>query len=455
MKTDYSHAFLVGSFNGDIAPEQLDANIWKKEIISLNGEEKRYERDKGYNGLCTLYYKAHLDAMLEGCGIDRPDFLQSVHHYIHDLTVLKCEDETYNRITLPLNKGKYPNLIPFEYKFTLCRLHLFFFPLSIVLFAIEIDDTGNELDNLTAAHFSLMGFWDADSFGNQKLLKAMRPLTEKLSKSSAGKLAKDGNKLKIFQTIRIDFDRIDDDLLYELATSSPIGCVKKGNRPDLKPSESYFKMIMDNNTISTFDNWKGLALVDSFTMLGKKDSFYENDCNFLYFPLIYMRSLFEKTFCFSRNNAYREDKADLESLPWEIEQMEKYYFYENISYNFQPNLIYKAMAKGLGIKEEREELARQVKESAKKEAEEKKDAESKKFDHILSYAAIFAVFSVVWDLFSLLNVVLGNDREGNPIMACSFFVAAILIIVALQYMINKNMQFTELFKKLFKNNEPN
>lgn len=448
--TKYSHAFLVGNFNGNITPEQLDPNIWKKEIISPNGEVKRYERDKGYNGLCTLYYKAHLDAMLEGCGIDRPDFLQSVHHYIHDLAVQKCESDTYNGITLTLKKGKYPDLIPFEYSFTLCKLHLFFFPLSIVLFAIEIDDKGNELDNLTAAHFSLMGFWDADCFGNPKLLKAMRPLTEKLSKSSSGKLTKDGNKLKIFQTIKIDCDRIDDDLLYELATSSPIGCVKKEYRPDQKPSESYFKMIMDNNTISTFDNWEGLALVDSFTMLGKEESFYEDDCNFLYFPLIYMRSLFEKTFCFSRNNAYREDKADLESLPWEIEQMEKYYFYENISYNFQPNLIYRAMAKGLGIKEEREELSKQVKESAKKEAEEKKEMENKKFDHILSYAAIFAVFSVVWDLFSLLNVVLGNGKDGNPFIASVFLVVGIFFIVALLYMINNNMQLIELIKKLFK-----
>ena len=112
----------------------------------------------------------------------------------------------------------------------------------------------------------------------------------------------------------------------------------------------------------------------------------------------------------ARNNAYREDNADLEHLPWEIEQMEKYYFYENISYNFQPNLIYKAMAKGLGIKEEREELSKQIKESAKKEAEEKKEKESRKFDHILSYAAIFAVFSIIWDFFPYLMLYLAMTR---------------------------------------------
>ena len=168
------------------------------------------------------------------------------------------------------------------------------------------------------------------------------------------------------------------------------GCVKKGNRPDMKPAESYFNKIIKENSVATFDNWKGLALVDSFTMLGKEDSFDKNDCNYLYFPLIYLRCIFEKTFCFSRNNSYREDKVG-KGLMWEIEQMEKYYFYDNISYNFQPNLLYQAMANGLGIKKEREELTKQVKEQ-----------EEHRFDKILAYVAIFAVFSVVWDICSIV-----------------------------------------------------
>lgn len=427
METKYSHAFLVGSFNGELKPEHLeDDKRWTKEVISLDGNSPRYERDKGYNGLCTLYYKAHLDAMLEAEDVKRPDFLFTVHHYIHDL-VESRKDSTYNNeIVLPLKKGKYPNLIPFDYSFRLCRLHLFFFPLDILLFAIEIDDKGTELDNLTAAHYSLMGYWDADSFNNEVLSGLMKPLTEYLNTTNGNRLTKDGNKLKLFQTVKIEASSIEDDLLYELGTSSPIGCVKYGKRPDMKPSESYFNMIIDKNSIATFDNWKGLALMDSFTMLGKLDSFDENDCNYLYFPLIYLRCLVEKTFCFSRNNAYREDKAG-KSLIWEIEQMEKYYFYDNISYNFQPNLLYQAMAKGLGIKEEREELAKQV-----------KDNEEKRSDNILAGIAIFAVISVIWDFCSILKDALSitdNDNSDNPIPAIIFIAIGFVLIALLMYLI--------------------
>jgi len=387
--TIYSHAFLVGTFNDGLKPEQLDRNLWKQEIVSSNGEIKRYKRDSGYNGLCTLYYKAHLDAMLEAKDVNRPTFLNSVHHYIHEIENIKIDNKEDNLITLSLKKGKFPDLTPYEYTFRLCRLHLYFFPLGIVLFAIEIDDTGTELDNLTAAHSSLMGYWGVDSFGNEKLAKLMLPLTKHLDKDKSSRLTKDGNKLKIFQTIKIQTSEIEDELLYEIGTSSPIGCVKDGKRSDMKPAKSYFNKIKDENSVATFDNWKGLALVDSFTILGKEDSFEEDDCKFLYFPLIYLRCIFEKAFCFSRNNAFREDKAG-KRLIWEIEQMEKYYFYDNISYNFQPNILYQAMAKGLGIKEEREVLSKQI-----------KDHEEKRFDKILAYVAIFAVFSVVWDICSI------------------------------------------------------
>lgn len=422
MKTSYSHAFLVGSFNGNVSPEILNNdNRWLREVVSLNGDVKRYDGDKGYNGLCTLYYKAHLDAMLEANDVKRPKFLQSVHHYIHNMENEKGQGR---ETTLPVLKGRHPNKIAFEYNFRLCKLHLYFFPLNFVLFAIEIDDSGTDLDDLTAAHSYLMGCWDSAAFDNPDLSKCMVPLTSYLSQEKPCRLTKDGNKLKVFQTIKIDANIIEDELLYEIGTSSPIGCVKGGQRPDMKPAESYFNKIMNENTVATFDNWKGLALVDSFTILGKVDSFYENDCNYLYFPLIYLRCLFEKTFCFNRNNAYREDRAG-KKLTWEIEQMEKYYFYDNISYNFQPSLLYQRMAKALGIKEEREELTKQV-----------KDSEERRFDHILAGVSIFAVISVIWDFCSLIKDASGvNDSNPNALYAQGSIIAGFIIICLLMYLI--------------------
>ena len=170
-KTKYSHAFLVGSFNGELKQDQLDSKVWKQEIIPPNGNKPRYSKDRGYNGLCSIFYKAHLDAMLETEEEHRPEFLKSVHHYIH---YLNDSGEGYE-VELSVKKGK-DGEISFIYEFKLCKLHLFFFPLDIVLFAIEIDDSGTELDDLTAAHNYLMTCWDTSSFNNGYLAKLMMPL---------------------------------------------------------------------------------------------------------------------------------------------------------------------------------------------------------------------------------------------------------------------------------------
>lgn len=382
-KTFYSHAFLVGTFTDGVKPEQLDRTSWKQEIVSLNGEIKRYENDHGYNGLCSLFYKAHLDSMIEADRYtqNRPKFLDSVHHFYYDIN-----KEKQSIVFKNIKKG-------YDYEVKFVRLHIFTFPLNICLFSIEIDDTGQELNALTMGHFTLMRWawtWDRNIINvKPKLNELLLPLKKLLPNEDLANLIIDGNKFKLFQSIKLDIVKPNDRLLYELGSSSSIGCIDcKDDR--YSPSETYWKGLLNDNVVSTFGNWKGLALVDSFTMLGtSKDSFDEDDCNYLYFPLIYLRCLFEKTFCFSRNNYYREDKGG-KNLIWEIEQMEKYYFYDNISYNFQPNLLYKAMAKGLDIKEEREVLSKQI-----------KDHEEKRFDKILAYVAIFAVFSVVWDICSI------------------------------------------------------
>ena len=426
-KTKYSHAFLVGSFNGELKPEQLDGRSdWQKELISMNGEPKRYERDRGYNGMCTLYYKAHIDAMTEADSTEdnRPPFLRNVHHYVHLF-------KEASAVTLHLKKGLTKT--PFDYVFRPIAARLHFFPFGIVLLSIEFDDTGTELDDLTAAHNSLMGYLDRDCLGSEELKELLKPVIG-LLQTSDSRLYKDGNKFKIFQTIKVEDKDFCDETLYEIASSSPIGCVHGGKRPDMQPSESYFRAIMDSSSVSAFDNWKGLALVDSFTMLGKEKSFDANDCRFLYFPLIYLRCIFEKTFCFSRNNAYRQNLST-ENLAQEISDMERYYFYDNISYNFLPNMLYKAMAKGLGIMEEREEISKQIKEHAKEEKANRQKWTEDKRNLIGFVLAIFAIFSVAWDLCSMVQTARGGSK-----LAMSFIGLAVITmgVLGIYYNIKKH-----------------
>ena len=357
LVTKYSHAFLVGSFDLPILIDNLNSSIWKKEIIKHDGNG-RYENDRGYKGLCSLYYKAHIDAMLESDSEfqkDRPDFLKGVHHFYYEIPQ---QEQTVIFVGIK-------NSLDYEMK--ICKLHIFTFPFNISLFAIEIDDTGQKLDALTMGHF-VLGRWAWEWDKNIEKVKAkleeiLEPLKLLLPNQDLKNLISEGNKLKVFQTLKLDIDEPHDKMLYEIASCSSIGCIDdKTDRNS--PATAYWKSIVENNSVSTFRNWKALALVDTFTMLGTENSFDEDDCNYLYFPLIYVRCLFEKNFCFSRNTLYREDKAD-GNLSDQIGLMEQYYFYDSISHNFQPNLLYQAMAKGLGLKEERNELSKQVKEKAK------------------------------------------------------------------------------------------
>lgn len=418
--TKYSHAFLVSNFNGELI---INPNEWKREIISPDGNG-RYKEDRGYNGLCGLFYKAHVDAMLEADGSvqKRPEFLQDVHHYYNVVN-----EDKQNIVFKAIKNG-------YDYKIKIIRLHIFTFPHRISLFAIEIDDTSNDLNALTMGHFTLTRWawgWDKNFSKDvkEKLNSTLQPLKDLMPLKDLAYLISGGNKLKLFQSIQLNCEEPEDKLLYEIGSSCSIGCIDN-HKDRYSPSTDYWQHIVKENSVSTFKNWKALALMDSFTMLGTVDSFDIDDSNFVYFPLIYLRCLFEKTFCFSRNNAYREDdKERNKTLPEEIELMEKYYFYDNISYNFQPNLLYKAMSKGLEIKEERVELSKQIKERTKQEKDKKKEEEECRRDLITLGLSIFAVFSVAWDLCSIIKDAY-TDKD-NSLSAQIIFPTAIVIIIML------------------------
>ena len=56
--TNYSHAFLVGSFNGELQPNQLSPDNWK--ISKLSQDE--------YRDRISDYYQSLIDSMVEAEG---------------------------------------------------------------------------------------------------------------------------------------------------------------------------------------------------------------------------------------------------------------------------------------------------------------------------------------------------------------------------------------------------
>ena len=454
----YSHAFLVGSFNGIVVPQNLINGGWK--LMKLSEDD--------YNYRLSMYYKSHVDAMAEAEGVVKPAFLNEVHHYQYSYQHITKDSHGYDRIeilggsvSISLKKGD--NTI--VYPLTICNLDLFMFPHDIVLVSIEFDDSNIDLDLLTLAHNKLVN-WETNikDIADENLTAHLSPLAKLLPDEDISKLVKDGNNLKIFQIIQGEDEKPNDERLFEIGTFSPINSVKGNTENSL--SEEYFNRIMAENSVSTYYNWRGLALVDSFTVLGGID-FEKKIWQWinLYYPLVYLRCMVEKVFCFSRNNEYRLEENDnykrktLQELSDEISDMEKFYFYNDFSYNFQPNLIYEAIVKGLDIKAEREELSIQIKERAKEEEarikeqmaidsqrqkedeEQRKTKEENRRSLITIVLSAFAVVSIFCDLNSLIkDAYTGEDNHIPAIILLWASPIAIIIIVALHFVLKKLSQ---------------
>jgi hypothetical protein len=429
----YSHAFLVGSFNGDLKPQDLERNEWKHKVLTHDE----------YTSRLSVYYQSHVDAMVEAEGQLKPDFLKDVHHYCVPYEETITNEDGYEVIT---KKGEQVS-INFEndkkivnFQFSLCNLHLYFFPLGIIIVAIEIDEEeGTDIDNLRLAHRLLIN-WEENinSIADAKLKYYLAPLAHLLPNKDLSTLVKDGNNLKIFQIVQTEDETPSDTLLFEIATFSPIGSV--GKTDFYSHSKEYFQKIINENSVSTYWNWKALSLVDSFTVIAVKKFASWQWVNH-YFPLIYLRCILEKTFCFSRNNEYRLGLSKMtRELSEEIKNMEKYYFYNNFSYNFQPNLVYDSMVKGLGIAKEREELSRQIKERTKEEEENRRNL-------ITIGLSVFAIFSIAWDFCSIYK----DAFNVNYLPAKIIFCTAFLIIFILAVLIFcKSAKWTEYKKKIMK-----
>ena len=431
--TKYSHAFLVGSFNGELKPQNLELNGWKSKILTHDE----------YTSRLSVYYQSHVDAMIEAEGQLKPDFLKDVHHYCVPYEETIINEEGYEIIT---KKGE-PVSINFEkdktfvnFQFSLCNLHLYFFPLGITIVAIEIDEEeGTDIDNLRLAHRLLIN-WEENinTIADVKLKYHLAPLANLLPNRDLSTLVKDGNNLKIYQIIQIEDEAPNDTLLFEIATFSPIGSV--GKKDIYSHSIDYFQKIINENSVSTYCNWKALALVDSFTVLAGKQFGHWQWVNH-YFPLIYLRCILEKTFCFSRNNEYRLGLSKMTTdLLEEIKNMEKYYFYNNFSYNFQPNLIYDSIVKGLGITKEREELSRQIKERTKEEEDNRRSL-------ITMGLSVFAIFSIAWDFCSLYKDAFNVEYLPSMIV---FGMAFLIISLWAVLIFCKSAKWKENKKKLTK-----
>lgn len=413
-----ARTFLCGYFNW--SPDSESAlRDWDEQILTPDYKHWCHELDgrpadiKDRNYWCQLYYESFVDSLLLKGG-----------HWVKEADTPCCIS------------GTKPSGTAFVFEFNVKRLHFFRFPSDKCLFSIELYAQDVDLDDLTFMHYTLRenSLYDKVSERNifpgfDTYLKAVEPLKLLSPDNSYSGWVDTGGKLKAFQIVGTD--SIDDTLLYELGTMSSIGVVN--DQSDINsPSQSYYDTIMKENKISVFRNWTALALLDTMTVVGK-----DCDRNFVwaasYFRMLYIHVLYQKVCLFDINRKFRDATKDAVELVGEMKEMEKYYSFPTISYNFLPQLIYEKIKHGLEVDKEREQIHRYVEQEGKRQEKERDkesaDAEKKLSNSILGLT-ILTLGSVLYDVSSWVFELVGQEcLYSYRIVAAGVFV----LIVAVTY----------------------
>jgi hypothetical protein len=419
MKTLHNTAFLCGYFSIKGKPKAINPQ-WER--ILKTEEEKMLLKCYYYPEFVDFCYQSGQSAPKEG--MER--YLLAVNK---DVTIRLSEDKSH---TLHIR-----------------NISLFNLPYRLLIYAIEILQDGADLNDATESLSILRNIaCYKDELVNGAYGEVLRPLIEIYRSVSVAScnpsgneqflyshLMENGNKLKLFQIVEVEQTVLDekkqDELLFELGTLAPIGSYYCHNFSS--PSQEYFDKIMNKNKISIFNNWKGLALLDTFTVLSNRTQSYllENWKDY-YFGMIYVHSLFLKFYLFRINILFRKKNADVSRLEKEFLSFEQDCCFHKISYNFLPLEIYQSLDTGMEINEERTQLYRLIEQE--KNIREKEG--NRKMNYLLFILTCLTIFSTVWDFTCLFNQLYPYEEfMGSTILGYRLFTSLLLLLVFLTILV--------------------
>jgi hypothetical protein len=237
-----------------------------------------------------------------------------------------------------------------------------------------------------------------------------------------------GSKFKIYSvisTVEPDdgscYSR--DNLVYEIGTGSRIGELS-GNGYNA-PSAQYYEALMANS-IKVFRNYTGLALLDSFTIIGQdvykaeEDNYYVHKTyNRVYFS-IYVFNLYLRYNIFRFNAIFSEDPVKTRD---EFQQFLNRYNFSHISFNFLPNIFYKKIHEALGIDDEVAQFEKRLIGLAThlQEEQEKRQAT------LLGIISLLTGLSSANDIIDLLE----GGRNSLGLQSTVFYGLLLLLIILL------------------------
>jgi len=357
------------------------------------------------------------------------------------------------------------NNIQYEIK----EITLYLMPFNIVMYSIHLEQETPDLNDCTTLLYSLRTIDSYSEIHQTFADKAIHPLIEvytllkKRFPNYVTDIIENGNKLRIFQVINSRDSEMRalpieerDQVLYQLATVSKI--TQPGEVDEFSASEMYFNKIIKQSKISVFQNWSGMALMDTFTIHSfNAENHLLNNWTDSYFRMIYIHAIYQKSYLFNLNMRFRKilkqsvsswnsilqsinlKKTAVGRLVDEYEEFEQKCCFHKISYNFLPLEIASAIDRGLNIKEEMQQLYKII----DKENKRKEEVKDNTVNTLLFSLSMLTLFSAIWDINSMIDKMypykdyMDNEPRGYRIVAL-LLLLAVSILLFLIYKRKKN-----------------
>lgn len=314
-----------------------------------------------------------------------------------------------------------------------------FAPFSVAIFSARFDiDTDNIDDLITVVNkLRYVSLYVSDSSLDEFRKLAITPILKVYGEcgvyrnegfnpedsNSCRFLVENNNKFRIFQIASVDdvvWNSKDiDNILFELGSMSRIGV---NNPNDLfSPSQDYFQRTMEAGRIDIFNNWKGLALFDTFTMMGHgvpkevRDYWIE-----VIFKMLYMSQMFVKMYLTRLNKNFRMYLGDnnqklnrnvANKLQNRYDEFECKCWFDNVAYSLLPCEIHTIIGRSMEISIEKERLYEKImRQNLKREK-----MSDQRMNKLLFFMTMLAMSSAIWDACCLVEGMYPFDPHESQI----------------------------------------
>lgn len=238
-----------------------------------------------------------------------------------------------------------------------------------------------------------------------------------------------GAKLKAFIAVELSefgSEYTVDEALFELGTFTEYSTSKK-TQGSHSPSLEYFNSVIANK-ISIFGNWSGLALFDSFIIIGQNGYLEKQGTletiNGSYFK-IFLFNLYSKFYFFKVNSSLGSIKRNAGDQ--KLYNFLRKYDVTHISYNFLPNLIHTKIREALQIDAELKSVKTKI-ELIESQAKEK---ETNLVNAVLLFVAAFGIISILADFPTVYKNVF--ETEENKVATLIAFGIVVIVIAGVFY----------------------